>query len=117
MDIRGRAPTIGHDVLYGRLPICKGDGVRMVKGSAAVLYPALSCRRKPAGPDGIRRERPYLVDALAAQDIIQVYVPAVRPVVPSSLHQPTQPHEQITLCDLCSDHREPGTHAAGFMLT
>jgi len=27
---------------------------------AAVLYPALSCRPKPAGPDGIRQERPHL---------------------------------------------------------
>ena len=31
---------------------------------AAVLYPASSCKPKPAGPDGIRQERPHLGHAL-----------------------------------------------------
>ena len=53
----------------------------------AVLYPALSCRTKPAGPDGIRRERPHLLSVLEAQGATQVCVPAVRPVVPSLIHQ------------------------------
>ena len=51
---------------------------------AAVLYPALlQAVFLPAGPDGIRQERPHLLVALKALEIIQVYVPAVLPVLPS----------------------------------
>ena len=53
----------------------------------AVLYPALSCRTKPAGPDGIRRECPHLLSVLEAHGATQVCIPAVRPVVPSLIHQ------------------------------
>jgi len=52
--------------------------------SAAVLYPALlQTVFLSAGPDGIRQERPHLLFALEALQIIQAYVLAVRPVSPS----------------------------------
>ena len=51
----------------------------------------MQAKSLPAGPDGIRRERPHLRDALQAQSEAQVCVLAVRPVVPSSLHRPPQP--------------------------
>jgi hypothetical protein len=51
---------------------------------AAVLYPALlQAELLPAGPDGIRQERPHLLVVLEALENIQVYVLAVRPVSPS----------------------------------
>ncbi len=62
-----------------------------VKDLAAVLYPACIADQKPAGPDGIRRERPHLPKVLEGLRTIQVYFPAVRPVPPSFTYQPAQP--------------------------
>ena len=71
--------------LYGRLTVWQEIFRVLVKTElAAVLYPALlQAVFLPAGPDGIRQERPHLLIVLEALEIFQVYVLAVRPVSPS----------------------------------
>ena len=39
--------------------------------------------KKPAGPDGIRRESPHFLGVLERLKLIQVFFPAVRPIPPS----------------------------------
>ena len=86
-----------HTALYGHRPIAKLILMwHLDEVSAAVLYPALSCKPEPAGPDGIRRERPHLSHALEAHGRVQVCVLAVRPVSPSQLNQPQQPTDAST---------------------
>jgi hypothetical protein len=70
---------------------CKFDLHAMFKrGIGCGLISGLSCRPKPAGPDGIRQERPHLGHAHLVQGCVQVCAPAVRPVSPSHVNQPQQ---------------------------
>ncbi len=54
-----------HTALYGHRPVCQAD-LRMTLKEvlAAVLYPALRGKPKPAGSDGFRQERPHFAHAL-----------------------------------------------------
>ena len=66
--------------------------------SGCNLISGLWCRLdQPAGPDGIRRGMPHLLHVLEGLGSVQVYFPAVRPVLPSSAHLPAQPFSDPTL--------------------
>jgi len=81
-----------HTALYGHRPVCQADlDVILKRGTGCSLISGLWCKPKPAGPDGIRQERPHLGRARVVQGCVQVCVPAVRPVSPSHVNQPQQP--------------------------
>ena len=44
---------------------------------AAVLYPACGADGESAGPDGIRRESPHLLEVLEGHAVIQVILPVL----------------------------------------
>jgi len=70
-------------LLYGHRPVCQVDfDVTSRQGIGCGLICGL-LQAEAAGPDGIRQERPHLGRVLQAQECVQVYVLAVRPVSPS----------------------------------
>lgn len=70
-------------LLYGHRPVCQVVlDVTSRRGIGCGLICGL-LQAEAAGPDGIRQERPHLGRVLQAQECVQVYVLAVRPVSPS----------------------------------
>ena len=81
-----------HTALYGHRPVCQIDlNVMLERGTGCSLISGLWCKPKPAGPDGMRQERPHLGHAHVVQGCVQVCVPAVLPVSPSHGNRPQQP--------------------------
>ena len=79
-------------------PSCQADShVMRSRVSAAVLYPALSCKPEPAGPDGIRQERPHLSHALWGARLCSGLRSCGPTCLAITLNQPQQPTSSTSM--------------------